>query len=89
MGQDSKAEPLYIQALAVRKEVLGEKHADYAQTLNNLAELYRKRGELKKAEPLVKALAVRKTARGETSRLCQKCEQPGIAVYGLRQLFKG
>ncbi|MFN5515843.1 MAG: tetratricopeptide repeat protein, partial [Cyanobacteriota bacterium] len=33
-GNYSTAEPLYQQALAIRKEILGEKHPDTAQSLN-------------------------------------------------------
>ncbi|MBI4646447.1 MAG: CHAT domain-containing protein [Bacteroidia bacterium] len=48
-----KAEPLYIEAKEIWKEVLGEKHPDYAIFLNNLALLYEKIGNYQKAEPLL------------------------------------
>jgi hypothetical protein len=38
-GEFAKAEPLLRQALELRKAVLGEKHPDYAASLNNLAAL--------------------------------------------------
>lgn len=62
------------QVLQIRKEVLGEKHPDYAHSLNNLAALYRDMGDHAKAEPLFKeALAIRKDgAGGEASRLRQE-----------------
>jgi CHAT domain-containing protein len=53
------------QALALRKEVLGEKHRSSATSLNNLAELYRAMGEYARAEPLYReALAIKKEALG-------------------------
>lgn len=39
------AEPLYQEALAIRKDVLGNEHPDYAKSLNNLAVLYENMGE--------------------------------------------
>jgi hypothetical protein len=41
MGNYTAAEPLYKEALAIRKKVLGENHPDYASSLNNLASLYK------------------------------------------------
>ncbi|HEY1418792.1 MAG TPA: CHAT domain-containing protein, partial [Myxococcaceae bacterium] len=40
------ARPLYERALAVRKEVLGERHPDYALSLSNLAALLHAQGDL-------------------------------------------
>jgi hypothetical protein len=40
MGNYVAAEPLYREALAIRRETLGEVHPYYATSLNNLAELY-------------------------------------------------
>jgi CHAT domain-containing protein len=40
MGAYAKAEPLYRQAIEIRKNALGEDHPDYATSLNNLAVLY-------------------------------------------------
>ena len=48
----SDAEPLYQQALELRKRLLGEEHPDVAQSLNNLAGLYRNQGRYSEAEPL-------------------------------------
>jgi CHAT domain-containing protein/tetratricopeptide (TPR) repeat protein len=64
-GDDAKAEPLWREALQIRKEVLGEKHADYGQSLNNLGALYHAKRDLARAEPLLRrGLAVRKEALG-------------------------
>jgi hypothetical protein len=37
MGNYVAAEPLYRQALQIRRRVLGEEHPDFATSLNNLA----------------------------------------------------
>jgi CHAT domain-containing protein/Tfp pilus assembly protein PilF len=66
MGQYDKALPLYEQALAIRKKVLGEEHRGYANSLNNLAILYYQMGQYDKALPLYEqALAIRKKVLGE------------------------
>ena len=66
LGQYAKAEPLSQQALAIRKQGLGEQHPDYAASLNNLGWLYHSRGEYAKAEPLYRqALAVWKESLGD------------------------
>ena len=54
MGDYARAEPLYRQAMEIRKQVLGEKHPDYAVSLNNLAELYEAMGDGARAEPLLR-----------------------------------
>ena len=51
-GDYARAEPLYRQALEIKKKALGEKHPDYATSLNNLAALYRAMGDYARAEPL-------------------------------------
>jgi tetratricopeptide (TPR) repeat protein len=58
-AQYQQAEPLYERALAIREEVLGPKHPDTAQSLNNLAALYDSQGKYEEAEPLYeRALAI-------------------------------
>ena len=47
-----QAEPLYRQALALRKRLLGDNHPDVATSLHNLANLYRNQGRYNEAEPL-------------------------------------
>jgi tetratricopeptide (TPR) repeat protein len=66
MGDNAKAEPLYRQALDIRKKALGDKHPDYSASLNNLAVLYYAIGDYAKAEPLVRqALDIQKKALGD------------------------
>jgi tetratricopeptide (TPR) repeat protein len=65
-GRYSEAEPLYKQALAIRKAQLGDNHPSTATSLNNLAELYRLQGRYSEAEPLYKeALPITKTQLGD------------------------
>ena len=65
-GDYAAARPLYEQALAIRKEVLGEHHPDYATSLNNLAVLLTSQGDYAAARPLYEqALAIRKEVLGE------------------------
>ena len=66
MGEYDRAEPLYRQALEIKKKALGEEHPDYANSLNNLAALYRALGAYDRAEPLFcQALEIKKKALGE------------------------
>jgi CHAT domain-containing protein len=66
MGDYKAAEPLYIQALEIKKKALGEDHPDYAGSLNNLGGLYKTMGDYKAAEPLfIQALEITKKALGE------------------------
>ena len=66
MGEYAKAEPLYQEALRIRKKVLGPEHPDTATSLNNLALLYLVMGEYAKAEPLLL----------EALRICRKVLGP-------------
>ena len=55
----AEAEPLALQALAVSLKKNGPDHAITANSLNNLASLYRNQGKYDLAEPLLKrALAI-------------------------------
>ncbi|MCC5945599.1 MAG: tetratricopeptide repeat protein, partial [Bernardetiaceae bacterium] len=61
-----KSENYFQQALTLRKEILGETHPDYANSLNNLGLLYEKMGNYAQAEPLYKeSLKIYKEALGE------------------------
>jgi hypothetical protein len=44
VGELDKAEPLYIQALDLRHQTLGDYHPQLANTMNDLASLYYKQG---------------------------------------------
>ena len=48
----AEATPLAIEALKIRREVLGDKHPDTATSINNLAQLYSGQAQYAKAEPL-------------------------------------
>src|SRR5262249_5542034 len=48
----AKAEPLYQRSLKIRESKLGPDHPDVAQSLNNLATLYKAQGQYAQAEPL-------------------------------------
>ncbi len=55
----AQAEPLYEQALATKRKLLGSEHPDTALSLNNLATLYYDQGKYEQAKPLLwRALAV-------------------------------
>ena len=52
-GDYAAAKPLYEQALAIYKAVLGERHPDTATCLNNLAGLLDAQGDYAAAKPLL------------------------------------
>jgi tetratricopeptide (TPR) repeat protein len=65
-GRYSEAEPLYVEALAIRKMALGNCHIDTATSMNNLALLYYFQGRYEEAEPLyIEALEIRKRSLGD------------------------
>ena len=51
-GKPREAFPAIREALEIRKELLGRKHLDYANSLNSLAMLHQAAGEYARAEPL-------------------------------------
>ncbi len=62
----ARAEPLYHQASDIWKQVLGDKHPDYARSLSGLAMLCYDQGDYAHAEPLYcQALDIRKQALGD------------------------
>ena len=82
-GRYEEAEPLYIQALEMRRKLLGEEHPYVAITLNNLARLYKSQGRYEEAEPLyLQALEMKRKLLGE--------EHPDIAttLNNLAKLYK-
>ncbi len=61
-----EAERLLREALAIRRGLFGEQHADVAVSLSRLGTLFGLRGDLAGAEPFHReALAIRRTALGE------------------------
>ncbi|HEY1349238.1 MAG TPA: tetratricopeptide repeat-containing protein [Ktedonobacteraceae bacterium] len=68
-ARDSEAEVLYLQALAIREQVLGHEHPDTATSLNDLARLYRMQGKYTQAQPLYQpVLAIREHVLGHEHR---------------------
>jgi hypothetical protein len=56
----------YTEAMNIRKEILGEEHPAYATSLNNIAYVYKKKGEYNKALDLyLKVIEIRKKALGK------------------------
>ncbi|MEP0950136.1 MULTISPECIES: tetratricopeptide repeat protein [Cyanophyceae] len=65
-GRYGEAEPLYLEALTMYKQLLGEAHPAIADSLNNLAALYGSQGRYGEAEPLyLESLAMYKQLLGE------------------------
>jgi tetratricopeptide (TPR) repeat protein len=66
-GKWAAAEPLYDEALAIRRTLFGDRpNNDLAASLNNLAGLYRAQGKWAAAEPLYdEALAIYRTLFGD------------------------
>ncbi len=65
-GKSGEALKSARRALAIREEVLGERHPDYANSLNKLALLLKSQGDYARARPLYEqALAIRKEVLGE------------------------
>ena len=72
-GRYEEAIPLAERALAIREKVLGLEHPDVAQSLGNLAEIYRAKGDYRRAERLhQRALAINEKALG--------AEHPSVAI---------
>src|SRR5215831_12033172 len=64
-GKYDESRPMAERALELREKALGPEHPDVAQSLNNLAILYRLKGDNAKAEPLYqRALAIFEKALG-------------------------
>ena len=65
-AQYSEVEPIYFQALELRKKLFGDVHTSVAQSLNKLAIFYRFRGRYTEAEPLyLQALDMRRKLLGK------------------------
>ncbi|KAJ54331.1 hypothetical protein ACMU_19100, partial [Actibacterium mucosum KCTC 23349] len=64
-GRFDEAEPLYLEARDITREVHGTTHPDYATALNNLAGLLRATGRFDAAEPLYReALEIGRKVHG-------------------------
>jgi tetratricopeptide (TPR) repeat protein len=60
------AEPLFREAMEIRRRALGEEHPDYAASLHNLAVLYQAMGKHQAADPLSrKAIEIERRTLGE------------------------
>jgi tetratricopeptide (TPR) repeat protein len=73
---------LYLEALELRKRLLGDAHPSVASSLNSLALLYNSQGRYAEAEPLLQqALELRKRLLGE--------EHPSVAssLHNLAALY--
>lgn len=65
-GHYSTAEPLYLEALNIRRKLFSSEHPDVAQSLNNLAALYHAQGNYPEAEKIfLEALELWKICYGE------------------------
>ena len=61
LGEYNQAKDLHEKALAIRKKIFGEDHADVARSYNDLALVYDTLGEYNQAKELhEKALTIRK-----------------------------
>jgi tetratricopeptide (TPR) repeat protein len=66
LGRYADAEPLLVRAMEICREALGERHPNYAGSLNNLAMSYKAMGRHADAEPLlVRAMEIYREALGE------------------------
>ncbi len=64
-GKLGEAEPLHLEALAVRRRTLGSEHPHTLNTISNLASVVKEQGRLDEAEPLyLEALAARRRTLG-------------------------
>ncbi|NEQ39182.1 MAG: tetratricopeptide repeat protein [Okeania sp. SIO3I5] len=65
-GRYTEAEPLFLEALEMKKRLLGKEHPDVANSLNDLATLYYFQGRYTEAEPLfLEALEMKKRLLGK------------------------
>lgn len=80
-GQPEQAEPLFREALAMRRSLLPSDHPDLAQTLSNLGLMLKDYGEIEEAvDMLAKALEVRRAGlESGHYRIAQAMLNLGIA----------
>ncbi len=83
LGYFSQAKPLYIEALNLRKELLGDSHPDIAQALNNLAAFYVAQGLYSQAEQLfLKVLLIVKNQFGNKHPQVASTMNNLATIYG-------
>ena len=88
-GRYEEAEPLYLEALAMRKQLLGEAHPDVATSLNNLAGLYESQGRYEEAEPLfLEALAMYQQLLGEAHPAVATSLNNLAVLYGFQGRYE-
>jgi CHAT domain-containing protein/tetratricopeptide (TPR) repeat protein len=81
-GEFRRAAPFAECALEIRRRILGETHPAYAESLGNLALLYKSQADYARAEPLYRqALEIRKQALGETHPDCAVTLNNLAALY--------
>jgi tetratricopeptide (TPR) repeat protein len=87
-GKYNEAILLAEQALAIRKQQLGDNHPSTATSLNNLAGLYESQGRYSEAEPLYKqVLSYQETTiRRQPSRYRHQSQQFGITLQVSRKI---
>ena len=89
IGNIAAAQPLYEQALEIRRSILGEEHPDFAQSLHNLALLHQGSGNSTEAEPLLRqALEVQRSHKGEDHADTLPMLQSLAMVHQLKGEFK-
>jgi CHAT domain-containing protein/tetratricopeptide (TPR) repeat protein len=81
-GKPREGIPLAQKALEIRKQLLGERHVDYAYALSKLALLYQAQGSYAQAEPLFRqSLAIQKQVRGERHPDYANCLNDLASLY--------
>jgi len=84
-GKYDEARTRGEKALAIREKALGTDHTDVASSLNNLAVLYRLKGDYAKAEPLYqRSLAIREKALGPDHPLVAECLNNLAILYRVK-----
>ena len=81
-GKYAEATPLALEALKIRRETLGNKHPDTANSINNLAGLYSGQAQYAKAEPLyLEALKIDREVLGN------KHPDTAVSINNLASLY--